>query len=571
MDWNASLSREASLTFLREVSASLANDGGPLASRLDKLVQEGDFAALLDFQFEYRDESDVNDLWRARQIQALFSKQEKDWFGLGIDTEKVAYDKFLKAEQRCKATNDRLDMERPFGLVSQVSHLAARKIFHTLGEVPKLSELTFAFGPGATTNVKSAVASHKAKLSASPVCSEDMLPFVGEFLAEFPYLTEHHLVRDTHYAPLFSANAEEYGAYVSVQVGEGKLTFVPKSAKTKRPIVVEPILNGLAQKGIGEYIKDRMKRSCELDLKDQTRNRAGAFTGSVNGFLATIDLANASDTVSIGVVAELLPPEWFEFLARYRTGKVNYRGQTICLEKFSSMGNAYTFELESLIFYSLAWACCVATGHEASLVSVFGDDLIVPVATYPLLVEVLEFYGFEVNAEKSYAFGPFRESCGADWLRGFDIRPFYVKERISERILYLMHNFFMRRGERKLARLVENYTAEPYRLYGPDGYGDGHLLGSYSLRSNRNLRRSGFCGGFFDTYTLKPKRFKKRRLGDWLYPAYSIYTRGQGPVRASPALNKIQTPGDPDTVRGSCGYAKVSIYTLATTIFGGFH
>lgn len=273
MDWIAPFSRESSLTVLREVSAALASDGGPISNQLNELVQGGHFSSLLEYSFQYMDDSDVNDLWRARQIQALFSKQEEDWFGLGINTEKVAYEKFMKAEQRCKATNDRLDVERPSGLVSQVSHLAARKIAHILGEVPMLSELTFAFGPGATTNVKSAVASHKAKLSASPVCSEDMLPFVGEFLAEFPFLAEHHLVKDVHYAPLFKANAEEYGGYVSVQVGEGKLTFVPKSAKTKRPIVVEPILNGLAQKGIGGYIKDRMKHSCKLDLKDQTRNR----------------------------------------------------------------------------------------------------------------------------------------------------------------------------------------------------------------------------------------------------------------------------------------------------------
>jgi len=558
MDWIAPLSREHSLVFLRDVSSSLAILGGPVAQGLNSLVQSGSFSELLDFKFEYTDDSDTNDLLYARQIQALFSKQEEDWFGLGIDTEKVAFEKFVKAEQRCLETNDRLDVERPSGLVSQVSHLAARKIFHILGDVPSLDELPFAFGPGATTNVKSAVASHRAKLSASPLCSEEMLPHAGEFLAEFPNLALHHCVRDKIWSPL-GEGTDELLMYVSVEVGCGKLTFVPKTAKTKRPIVVEPILNGLAQKGIGDYIKGRLLRLCELDLKDQTRNRAGAFTGSVNGFLATIDLANASDTVSIGVVAELLPPEWFEFLARYRTGKVIYRGQTISLEKFSSMGNGFTFELESLIFYSLAWAAAKASGHDASLVSVFGDDLVVPSAIYPLLVEVLEFYGFEVNSEKSYCTGPFRESCGADWLRGFDIRPLYVKERISERVFYLMHNFFMRRGERKLAELVKSYTAESMRLYGPDGYGDGHLLGDWSPRSNRILKRRGFCGGYFDTYSLRPRRLKKRYPGDWLHPVYSVYTR-----------SSVRSPIDPDIVRGSKGYSKVSIYTMATSIFGGF-
>lgn len=148
MDWIAPFPADRSLAILRGVSSSLASLGGPLTQRLDNLVQMGQFTELLDFKFEYTDESDVNDLLYARQVQALFSKQEEDWFGLNIDTEKVAFDKFTKAEQRCKETNDRLDVTRPLGLVSQVSHLAARKISHILGEIPNLSELSFAFGPG---------------------------------------------------------------------------------------------------------------------------------------------------------------------------------------------------------------------------------------------------------------------------------------------------------------------------------------------------------------------------------------------------------------------------------------
>jgi hypothetical protein len=542
------------------MSHVLATLGGPLSAELNQLVQEGKFLQLVEYEFNYMEEADVNDLLYARQIQALLSKQEKDWFGLGIDTEKVAFDNFMKAERRCKATNDRLDTERPTGLVSQVSHLAARKIFHVLGEVPSLASLAFSYGPGASTNVKSAVASPRAKLSASPVCSEELLPFVGELLAEFPYLAEHHCVKDSNYFPLFSGDPDELRMYVSVLVGAGKLTFVPKSAKTKRPIVVEPVLNGLAQKGIGNYIRDRLKRVCNLDLRNQERNRSGAFVGSISGGLATIDLASASDTISIGSVAELLPPEWFEFLSRYRTGKVIYRGQTLSMEKFSSMGNGFTFELESLLFYALASAVCEVTGHDVRHVCTYGDDLIVPTACYPLLYEVLDFYGFEVNSKKSFVFGPFRESCGSDWLRGFDIRPFYLREQLNERVLYLFHNWAIRSGERKLAAAIHEWTTDHLRLYGPDGYGDGHLLGDYSLRSNRKLKRNGFGGGFFDTYSLNPKRLSKRYGGDWIFPVYSVYTR----------MGK-SSETDPDVVRGSNGYSKVSIYTLATTILGGFH
>jgi hypothetical protein len=557
MDWTQHRNSVDSLEFMRGVSHVLAKHG-PMAQALTELVDSGNYKAVVDFKIDYKEDSDVNELRAARQIQALFSKQEEDWFGYGSNQEQVALSNFYKAEAKCAETNDRLESSRPSGLVSVVSHYATRKIAAILGEVPPLATLNFAFGPGATTNVKSAVANAKAKLAARPVCSTEMLASVGEFLAEFPYLTEQHCTKDSNYFPLYCEDPDETRYLVEVLVGCGKLTFVPKSVKTKRPIVVEPILNGLAQKGIGSYIKDRLKRTCNLDLKDQTRNRESAFKGSVDGSLATIDLANASDTVSIQTVLELLPPDWVDFLGRFRTGTVINGRQTLVLHKWSSMGNAYTFELESLIFYGLAYGCCRALDVQAKDVSTFGDDIIVPSEAAALLVEVLEWYGFEVNSEKSYISGPFRESCGADWFKGSDIRPFYLKERVSDQCLYCFHNWAMRNGERELAELIHAWTFPPNRLYGPDGYGDGHLIGSYSLRSNRESRRSGWAGGFFDTYQLGVKRLKKRYPSDWLLPTYSVYTR-------SSALDLY----DPDVVRGSIGYRRISIYTLATTIFSG--
>ena len=70
--------------------------------------------------------------------------------------------------------------------------------------------------------------------------------------------------------------------------------------------------------------------------------------------------------------------DWFELLDRFRTGSVTYRDKIIKLNKFSSMGNSYTFELESLIFYSLAVATCSHLGIDPRDVSVYGDDVIIP-------------------------------------------------------------------------------------------------------------------------------------------------------------------------------------------------
>jgi hypothetical protein len=566
MSWIQRRSSADTLVFVREVSNVLAKNG-PMAASLSKLVDSGDFKSVVDFVIDYKNVSDVDDLRATRQIQALFSKQEDDWFGYGANMEQVAYRNFLKAEQRCQETNIRLDSTRPSGRVSVISHYAVRKISAILGEVPLLTDLPFAFGPGASTNVKSVEANACAKLDASPVCSEDMLAFVGEFLAEFPYLTEHHCTKGLEVTKLvFNETEPSYDRYfdVLVQVGSGKLTFVPKSVKTKRPIVVEPILNGLAQKGVGSYIRDRLKRTCNLDLRDQTRNRELARRGSIDGSLATIDLSNASDTVSISAVFELLPPDWVDFLGRFRTGEVIRHNQTHELHKWSSMGNGYTFELESLIFYGLVYGTCVAAGWDTQDISVYGDDIIIPVHLTQDLIEALTWYGFEVNTEKSYWEGPFRESCGADWFLGNDIRPFYLKNKISDQSLYSFHNWAMRNCERELAAIIHDWTFPPGRLYGPDGYGDGHLIGSFTLRSNRVSRRSKWEGGFFDTYSLVPKRLKKRRPGDWLHPTYSIYTRGDSVGR----YWEENPPVAADIVRGNAGYHRLSIYSLATSIFG---
>jgi hypothetical protein len=338
-------------------------------------------------------------------------------------------------------------------------------------------------------------------------------------------------------------------------VTPGKLNFVPKTYKTHRPIVVEPLLNGLAQKGIGKFLKERAMRF-GLNLRDQTINKSLAFEGSMTNNLATIDLSSASDCISISVVFDLLPLPWAEFLSTYRTGCVSDRDKNYSMEKFSSMGNGFTFELESIIFYSLAFGCCQFLDLDYRKVSTFGDDIIIPTEAYELLALALEYCGFIINHEKSFASGPFRESCGADWLNGMDIRPFYLKERVNNLYLYTFHNWAIRNCEREIADLILSWTNPAWRLYGPDGFGDGHLIGTHSLRLSRKYRRSGWCGGFFDTYTLKKNYFRKLLPGDWLVPVYSVYTRA-GEL----------DPTDPDLVRGSHGFAKISIYTLTTSIF----
>jgi hypothetical protein len=106
-------------------------------------------------------------------------------------------------------------------------------------------------------------------------------------------------------------------------------------------------------------------------------------------------------------------------------------------EMFSSMGNGFTFELETLIFYSVARTCAYFRGISG-VISVYGDDIICPSMLADDLTWVLEYLGFTVNTEKSFVSGPFRESCGGHYHNGVDVTPFYLRKPI-ETLVDLIH------------------------------------------------------------------------------------------------------------------------------------
>lgn len=550
------------LSLIRELSHECAALGGPQAQGLNALVRLNTVAAYrevverkLDIPAVY-DEAQISDYLYARQIKALVEKQ--GFLDLGYDRENEAVLKFIAAEKNCRVTNERLWTQRPKWDVSGVLYTAQRIIAAILGPVPSYADLPFFFGPGASTNVVGRVASFRTKLAAPMQCSQSLVEGLGEFLEEFPLWCD--CVATEHLNDAWRVN---------VEVRPARLGFVPKTSKTDRTICVEPSLNALGQKGIGAYMKKRLGLF-GVNLRDQGVNQRLAHLGSLDGSLATIDLSSASDTVSYALVMSLLPSGWFSLLDRFRSECVEVPGGVLELEKFSSMGNAYTFELESLIFYALALAVCDSLDLIGEPIfardpdgvtrlqrcrwnlAVFGDDIIIPSGAFSSLVEVLNWCGFVVNNDKSFSMGNFRESCGADWLFGFDVRPWYLKDEVSERSLYISHNFFIRKGERSLARICESRTMKTHRLYGPDGYGDGHLIGSYSLRPARD----GWDGGYFRSRRGVTVHHVRKYQTDVLIPAYAVAARmGE------------ENPVDPYVVRGTKGYRTTSIYTMRRGIF----
>lgn len=206
----------------------------------------------------------------------------------------------------------------------------------------------------------------------------------------------------------------------------GAILFtVPKKTEIDRCACKEPDVNMFLQKGVGRHIRRRLLRA-GINLNDQSINRRLAHRGSIDGSLATLDLSSASDTVTRSLVLALLPLDWYLYLNDIRSQFVEVDGIYSETEMFSSMGNGFTFELESLIFWALAKATAYLRGISG-IISVYGDDIIIPSGLFDDLVWVLAEFGFSVNPSKSFHTGSFRESCGGHYDFGSDVTPFYLK------------------------------------------------------------------------------------------------------------------------------------------------
>lgn len=230
-------------------------------------------------------------------------------------------------------------------------------------------------------------------------------------------------------------NRDAFWRNVFKVVDSNRVCFVPKDSQTDRPIAIEPCMNLMLQLGVDGFIRKRLKRF-GINLDSQLKNQALSCLGSkqyteYGDFpYSTIDLASASDTVSLRICQILLPREWFQYLFELRSPKgMLPDGSVIRYRKISSMGNGYTFALESLIFAALCYGVAVPYFgyYPKGRVAVFGDDIVVPWQIAPELIHWLEWSGFAVNTSKSFIKGSVKESCGTDWCQGIPIRPVHMK------------------------------------------------------------------------------------------------------------------------------------------------
>jgi hypothetical protein len=249
-----------------------------------------------------------------------------------------------------------------------------------------------------------------------------------------------------------------------------KITPVPKTSKISRLVKPEPLLNMFFQKGVQRILEGRLLSYFGIDLASQPEvNSSLAKLGSIHGCFSTLDLSSASDCLSMNLCEKLIPRSSLLWMKLLRSDKAIADGEIVKLHMMATMGNAFCFPLETAIFAcivkgvyaalglpfhkrgtSYVYSTDEVTGEVTTVNSVwkqpnwavFGDDIIVTDDAEDTVVRMLNYYGFILNKDKSYGHldGCFRESCGADYYFGSNVRGVYVKTLNTEQDWFILIN-----------------------------------------------------------------------------------------------------------------------------------
>lgn len=372
--------------------------------------------------------SDATTHFVANQFASLIKKYPWDPKVVKTNPETKAIRTFQRFEHRCKRLNQKFALYDSIRSPFEESLRKMRSfIWHLLGESPPIHRIidNAAFGAGASLGVHGSATNLQRK-----VLADEWTVTPGAFTLSYQALMSNPHLRDLLLEGRNGISCYDWDkAKAAFQlkakvVTNNKISFVPKTALTHRAIAVEPLLNGYLQKGTDVVMRKALLR-IGIDLSDQSKNqrmaRQGSLDDSDDGF-CTIDLSSASDCISIGLVRNLLPPDWFYFLDQTRSKSYELDGKRYVYNKFCSMGNGFCFPLETLVFA----ACChaVGAGVPGTDFSVYGDDIIIRKRHAENVLRLLKVLGFVPNTNKTFLQGPFRESCGADWFEGLDVRPY---------------------------------------------------------------------------------------------------------------------------------------------------
>ncbi|DAD50717.1 RNA-directed RNA polymerase [ssRNA phage SRR6960803_2] len=413
------------------------------------------------------------------------------------ENDKRALEKFLASDIRCRDWTLQLNTSLDEVLWGEFKTALSEFYYPFNGVssiVPSFGSIldSSSVGPGAAVGARGGDFYTKLFASRLSCTRSDLYEIYRRYIRQWPEWSNAEIIRSLH-----------HGSF-DVVAGN-RLSFVPKNADISRTICIEPNLNMFYQKGLAIILEKRLRRAYGIDLSIQpSKNRSLAQRFSLDGLGVTLDLSSASDSISRKMLKEALPAGLMSWLEMLRSPCCDIPGKGAHeLNMISSMGNGFTFPLETIIFSCIIIAAAKSLSVEldcprGSLTgnfAVFGDDLAYPTVLHHRVLRLLELAGFQVNGDKTFAEGPFRESCGSDYFNGLNIRGPYIKSLESMQDLYVainQLNLFSARTGIKLPHTVQRLLSKvdfcPVPVEDDDAAG---IKMPYSfvrnvLRTNRN-------------------------------------------------------------------------------------
>lgn len=436
----------------------------PQALAISKLAQEGKWAQIQDLRVGHPFTYVSHEAYRDDLLVVEFVRKLATPDAAAVKTRvEKAKETFFKAEAQCHRTNGYLLHLKNGYLDSNdlaVSEFITRwrqNIEKILGPLPL--RLHPRYSPGSTLSDKGKAITIPDKMSSSPTG----YPHSKDVLLHSVAGTE----LDKDYKPF-------------VPVRANRFFTVPKDSRTDRGCCVEASLNISCQLDVGLAIRARYNRFFKVDLArmQEVHQELAQLASAGKIPHVTVDLSNASDTVARELVRAIMPGPWRELLESLRATHTVIKTaagkpRTIYLEKFSSMGNGFTFELETLIFRTLLMT--LGVGEDEAVV--YGDDIIAPAWVSGVLLSALKRFGFTPNERKTFCEGPFRESCGGDYFLGHDVRAVYLKEMPDEPQKWVvLHNQLLRWGGQERLKAARWFCIDQIpvkrRCFGPPGEDD---------------------------------------------------------------------------------------------------
>lgn len=356
--------------------------------------------------------------------------------GMTEATQAAALEKFLVVDSDCKKWELRLEQYGDDFLYGEFKDLLYRFWF------PKLQPIVDhhhdilergGLGPGSAVGAKGGDFYTKLFSSSLSSTSPSLYFWYKRYIRGFP---EWHAGELTRHA-----------SFGDPLVVEGnRLDFVSKNDDISRTICVEPVLNMFFQLGFGHLLNSRLLAFSGIDLEcQQFKNRELARIGSWDQKFSTIDLSSASDSISRRMLRKVLPKGFLNFLELYACTHAKLpNGRLHELGMISTMGNGFTFPLQTVLFTCVVLAAFKVSGIEpiyprgidVGNFGINGDDIVVPTEIAQKVLRLLTILGFTPNKQKTFVEGPFKESCGGDFFEGRNLRGVYIKDISSPQDAY---------------------------------------------------------------------------------------------------------------------------------------